>query len=188
MLDDTPTPEASPEASDEALMARYAAGDEGAFLALFERYAASLTKMLQRRGSHPEDARELVQRTFLHLHRARASYEAGRRFRPWLITIAFNLRRDEARRAWRWRELPVEAEVTPAPVEPDPCVRAEEVQRVRQALERLAPPQRQLLTMHWLEEQSYAEIAARLGASPSAIKLRAFRAHAALRQVLSAAA
>jgi len=181
-------PELCIEETDELLMERYADGDEGAFQALFQRYACPLTKMLQRRGAHPEDARELVQRTFLHLHRARGSYERGRRFRPWLLTIAFNLKRDEARRAWRWRELPCEAETIAANEEHDPSLREHDLKRLREALDALSPTQRQLLTMHWFEEQTYAQIADKLGSTPSAIKLRAFRAHVALRQALSAAA
>jgi RNA polymerase sigma-70 factor (ECF subfamily) len=176
------------DATDEVLMERYADGDESAFHALFQRYASPLTKMLQRRGAHPEDARELVQRTFLHLHRARASFERGRRFRPWLLTIAFNLKRDEARRAYRWRELPFEADTMAANTDHDTGAREDDLQRLRAALAVLSPTQRELLTMHWFEEKTYAQIADKLGSTPSAIKLRAFRAHVALRQALAAAA
>jgi RNA polymerase sigma factor (sigma-70 family) len=173
--------------TDEELMDAYVAGDHQAFDTLFGRYARPLVRMLQQRGANEDDARELVQQGFLQLHRARDRYQHGRRVRPWLITIVFNLRRDDVRRARRWRETSLEGEAVAAAT-PDPLVRRTEMRRVRSAISTLSCAQRRLIEMHWFEELSYPEIAERVGVSAGAVKLRAFRAHAALRQVLKTAA
>jgi RNA polymerase sigma-70 factor (ECF subfamily) len=81
----------------------------------------------------------------------------------------------------------LEGEVAAAAT-PDPLVRRTDVRRVRDAIRTLTSAQRRLIEMHWFEELTYPEIAERVGASPGAVKLRAFRAHAALRQVLKTAA
>lgn len=173
--------------TDEQLMQAYVAGDQRAFDVLFRRYARPLTLMLIERGASEDDARETVQQGFLQLHRARHRYEPSRRFRPWVLTIVFNLRRDDLRKARRWRETFLEVDVAAEPV-PDPLVRRAEVTRVREALGTLTSKQRKLIEMHWFEDMSYPQIAERVGASPGAVKLRAFRAHAALRAVLKRAA
>ena len=173
--------------SDEQLMNRYADGDHTAGALIFRRYARQLVCMLRERGASDADAQELVQQGFLKLHRARARYQRGRRLRPWLVTIVFNLRRDELRSARRWREKPLECDVL-APELPDRLVAESDQRRVRSALDTLSSGQRELIEMHWFEELSYPEIANRVGASPGAVKLRAFRAHAALRHVLNQAA
>lgn len=173
--------------TDEQLMCAYALGDEAAFDVLFRRYARPLTLMLIDRGASEDDAREIVQQGFLQLHRARDRYEPGRPFRPWMLTIVFNLRRDDLRRARRWRETHLEVDVAADPV-PDPLVRRAEVTRVRRALARLSAKQRALIEMHWFEDLTYPQIATRVGATPGAVKLRAFRAHAALRAALKTAA
>jgi RNA polymerase sigma-70 factor (ECF subfamily) len=175
------------EIDDEQLMEAYVAGDHRAFGELFRRYARPLVCMLCERGTQVEDARELVQQGFLQLHRARHRFQAGRKLRPWLLTIVFNLRRDDVRRARRWRETPLAGDVV-AESPPDPIDRRRRAQRVHHALGALSAKQRALIEMHWFEELTYPQIAERVGASPGAVKLRAFRAHAALRAKLQKAA
>jgi len=80
-------------ADDEALMAAYVAGDMSAFSELFRRYArpgASALAFATRRSP------DFVQQTFLHLHRARASFTVGA-CSAWLLSIAINLQREHFR-------------------------------------------------------------------------------------------
>ena len=62
--------------SDEALMAAYQGGDAAALRELFRRHGGALLRMFQRDLARPE-AEDLVQQTFLQLHRARADYRVG---------------------------------------------------------------------------------------------------------------
>ena len=80
-------------------MAAYADGDHAAFRELFARNAPLLTRVVRSQVASDDECRDLVQQTFLQLHRARRDYRKGEPLRPWLLTIAYNLCRD------RWRAL-----------------------------------------------------------------------------------
>jgi RNA polymerase sigma-70 factor (ECF subfamily) len=87
--------------SDEALMQRYLAGDVGAFEALFARLAPRVHGFFLRSFRESAVADDLLQATFLKLHRARTAYRRGDPLRPWVFTIAANVRLDELRRRYR---------------------------------------------------------------------------------------
>lgn len=170
-------------------MARYQArGERAAFEALFRRWAGKLHAFFRRglwggAAGPDETANDLVQKTFLHVHRARADFEAGRQFRPWLYTIALNVRREEGRRRGRHREvLGVDDEALEPAVDPTTTTASDRL--VRRALAELPEAQREVVLLHWYEELSFPEIAELVGASVSAVKVRAHRAYEALRERL----
>lgn len=174
--------------SDEALMVRYAQGDTAAFRTLFERYHPILVRMMRRRGAKESEASDLVQQTFLQLHRARNDYNPEHPLRPYLVTIALNTHRAYLRRAGRH---PEEAVHLGEPVEPaddreriDPLERRQEAERVRRALSQLPDSQRVVIEMHWFEELPFKDIANAVGASLSAVKVRACRGYGKLREIL----
>jgi len=72
---------------DEA-MNRYAAGDDQAFAELYAVVAPRLTRFLARRLRDRSELPDLVQETFLRVHRARRSFVPGSPVIPWLLTIA----------------------------------------------------------------------------------------------------
>src|SRR5688500_5470287 len=86
-----------PAPSDEELMAAHTGGDADAFAQLYRRYAQPLLRLMLRQQRFDEEALDLVQQTFLQVHRARADYDPNRRFRPWLYAIALNLSREAMR-------------------------------------------------------------------------------------------
>jgi RNA polymerase sigma-70 factor (ECF subfamily) len=169
--------------SDEALMAAYALrGDEAAFDELFRRYAPLLGRVMRVRVSSHSDAQDLVQQTFLQVHRARADFRADMRFRPWFFTIAFNLLREMHRRK---RARPLLLELRPG----EDTVSADagaggETEDVRRALAILPLETREVIALHWIEGLPFSEVALRVGASLSAVKVRAHRGYALLRQHL----
>jgi RNA polymerase sigma-70 factor (ECF subfamily) len=169
--------------TDEELMAAYVAGDQAAFAELFQRYSPLLLRALRRQIGNEADAAEIVQQTFLQMHRARNDFDTGRRLRPWLMTIAFNLRREHFRRRGRRPEAPLEVEPT-APDRGDPVERAGEASRLRAALATLPAGQREVIEMHWLDELSFPEVAEITGLTVSAVKVRAHRGYKLLRQAL----
>lgn len=176
------------EESDEALMTRYRdRGDEAAFNALFMRYAARLHAFFARVGERgAADAGDLVQKTFLHVHRARKDYEPGRLVRPWIYTIALNVRREEGRRRMRSKEVAVDLQDPGSIREPsvDPAVSSASDRLVQRALTQLSDIQREVIVLHWFDGLSFPEIAEMLGASLSAVKVRAHRAYEELRRLL----
>ena len=175
------------DSSDEDLMARYLAGDQEAFRALFERYSPRLMGLFGRQIRNDSDVRDLVQQTFLQFHRARHDFDLGAKVRPWLITIALNLKRRHFREQSRKRAGSLEVEPGVWNPASRGLERSEEVARVRDALAELSETQREVIELHWFEEMPFTEVARQVGASLSAVKVRAHRGYKRLREVLGGA-
>ena len=76
-------------ASDEELLIRHRArGDRSAFEELVHRYERELYGYLRLQLGNREAAEDVFQQTFLQVHLKCDQFEAGRRLRPWLYTIA----------------------------------------------------------------------------------------------------
>jgi RNA polymerase sigma-70 factor (ECF subfamily) len=171
-----------PGSADEA-MARYAAGDDDAFAAVYDRVAPRLAAYLQRRVHDRGRVEDLIQQTFLHMHRARGTFIQGAEVLPWAFAIArrlfLNRRRDE-------RELPLDDEGDAALI--DHAYHGEELLaahetagRLRAALEGLSEPQRAAIELVKGEGMSLAQAARILGTTVLGVKLRSHRAYVALR-------
>ncbi|TNF24352.1 MAG: RNA polymerase sigma factor [Deltaproteobacteria bacterium] len=165
-------------------MERYVAhGDRAAFEAIFQRYAKRLHGLFMRQVGSREAAGDLVQQTFLHFHRARADFKGGRKVRPWLYTIALNVRREHHRKKGRKPEVAHDPVVHGEPtVGPSTSTRTDRL--VRRALAELSEQQREVIVLHYYEDLSFPEIADLLGASVSAVKVRAHRGYERLREML----
>lgn len=173
------------EATDEELMAAYVAGDSAAFQKLFDRYAPMLLRVMMRQLRSPSDAQDLVQQTFLQLHRARFDFKQGAKLRPWLFTIAFNLKREHFRRTKRRPESPLELDGRADPaVAPRGQERSDARRTLVTAMEKLPEDQREVIALHWFEGFSFPEVSELVGASVSAVKVRAHRGYVTLRELL----
>lgn len=92
--------------TDEQLIAKYQqAEDSGVFSELVSRYERELYNYLRRYLGDGTLAEDVFQATFLQVHVKRNHYEVGRKFRPWLYTIATNQAIDAQRRNRRHRRL-----------------------------------------------------------------------------------
>lgn len=177
------------DASDEALMTAYLDGDQAAFEKLFGRLAPSIHGFFMRAFGSRALADDLLQTTFLKVHRARRQWNRDKKLRPWLFSIAARVRLDELRRKYGLREdtgaEAVEAAAEKAqPETVDPAVAADVKARVAAALDRLPESQRVVVHLHRFEGLTFGEIAKVLGTSEGAVKLRAFRAYGELREQL----
>ena len=87
------------EWTDEELLLDYRkSGDRDVFAQLVNRYERELYSYLRRYLNHAEMAEDVFQATFLQIHLKCDQFEEGRRFRPWLYTIATNQAIDAQRR------------------------------------------------------------------------------------------
>ena len=171
----------------DAAMARYAAGDEAAFAAVYDELAPRLFGYLVRQTRDASRAEDIVQQTFLQMHRARGTFLPGAEVLPWSFAIARRLMIDGFRRGRR--EVLEDGEPRddrPAPdAAADDLVQAQEVAtRIRRELGKLPETQRVAFELVKQEGLSLAEAAQVLGTTVSAVKLRAHRAYEALREVL----
>ncbi len=172
-------------------MAAYVAGDRRAFEQLFARLAPRLHRFFRRSFSAEATADDLLQVTFLKLHRARATYKTGMRVAPWAFAIAARVRLDEFRRRKRLAEdgdeeaLARADEARAADTRDEGAIDGDTADAVRRAVEALPESQRVVIHLNRFEDMTFAEIAGVLGTTEGAVKLRAFRAYGALRQALA---
>jgi RNA polymerase sigma-70 factor, ECF subfamily len=159
------------------LMENYLEGRIEAFDGLYAALAGRIRGyllVLCRDGSLADD---LVQETFMQVHRSRRTYEPGRPVTPWIFAIArhvYLMHRRSAGRRLRFEER-VAADLRSIDVERDDLRALADADQIRRALRDVPADQREALLMHHVHGWSFAEIAARLGIRVNAAKTRAFR-------------
>ena len=84
--------------SDEALMLRFAQGDEAAFDLLFHRHKNTVYAFIRKFIVSQEQADDLFQNVFLRVIRYRERYQPDARFSTWLFTITRSVCIDTIRR------------------------------------------------------------------------------------------
>jgi len=165
------------------LMREYQSGRFEAFDEIYASIAPSVRRYLLSQARDSAKADDLVQETFLQIHRARHTYDASFPLMPWAMAIARHVwlmdRRTLSRRPWAPEdvaemELPVRAEAASLADRED----------VRRALGQVAPARRDAVIQHHVLGFSFKEIAARAGIAETAAKLRSSRGMAQLRAIL----
>ena len=176
--------ERNPLETDESLMRRCQAGDADAFDALYRRHANRIYAFFIRQTGNPTRSDDLLQITWMHIHRARATWDRAARFVPWLYAIATNARRDEGRKTMRDKADLTSEGTLPERVDLDaqPAIDAKE--RVRAALLQIPESYREVIVLHRWHDLGFKEIADALGTTEGAVKLRAHRGYLALRAAL----
>ena len=180
------------------LMQRYCDGDAGAFRELYALVAPRLLGYLLKMARERALADDLLQQTFLKVHRARAAYVRGADPLPWIYSIAHRTFIDETRKHKRAvvrvgdaDELPEVAAGLTGESEDrrdegrgDPAL----VTAALDALADLPPQQREAVVLTKLDGKSVAEAAEIAGTTVGAMKVRAHRGYEALRKLLGRAA
>lgn len=185
------------EALNEA-MNRYAQGEQSAFAVLYDGLEQKLRAFLTRLTGAPAVADDLLQETFMRVHRARGSFDPDAAVVPWAYAIARNVWLDHVRSAKvrgdsaRGKGGDDGAPLAEPPTGPDAdseqlAIARETAALVESVLSRLAPAQREAFVLLRYEGMSVDDAAAVLGSTPTAVKLRAFRAYEALRAALGQA-
>lgn len=134
---------------------------------LYRELYPALHRYLLRLTGDPDAANDAAQEAFMSLLR-RDLPESD--VKPWLFTVATNVVRDRARRdKTRRRLVPKVRQLSPHPGRPDEhAERAETIQTVRNALERIPERDRKLLLLRE-EGFSYKEIAEAIGVAPGSV-------------------
>jgi RNA polymerase sigma-70 factor, ECF subfamily len=175
------------EAGLNALMDRYASGDDAAFRDLYAELEPRVRRFLLRLSGRPTVADELVQEAFLRMHRARAAFNRGAPALPWAYTVARNVFLDHDRRRRVHAVVVLDddlasAEPTAVTLRPDRIADSREtIGRVRAALARMPVAQREAFVLLRFEGLSVSDAAEVLGTTEASVKSRAFRAYEALR-------
>ena len=176
------------------LMARYCDGEASAFRELYALVAPRLYGYLVKMARQRALADDLLQQTFLKVHRARGAYVRGADPIPWIYAIAHRTFLDEARKQTRahvrvadgdelpetWADLQGET----AERRDEPRADPELVKTTLDALASLPTQQREAVVLTKLDGKSVAEAAEIAGTTVGAMKVRAHRGYEALRKLL----
>jgi RNA polymerase sigma-70 factor (ECF subfamily) len=168
-----------------ALMTRYQGGSLEAFEEIYARLAPGVRRYLWHLAGRSEIADDLLQETFLQMHRSRAAYNPIYALRPWVFGLARNVFLMNRRAARHWAKLHESREALPEfPVFPE-ADRLGSRDEIRRAIAQLAPDQAEALLLHHEWGFSFEEIAGMLGISAAAARARASRGMADLRVALN---
>jgi RNA polymerase sigma-70 factor (ECF subfamily) len=184
------TSESDPIQSDEELMIQLAAGRQDALGPLHGRYASLIYNMAAQ-SIGGAAAEEIVQDVFVAVWRKSGTFDPSRgTFRAWVLRIAHLRVLNELRRRGRRIRLEPDPEGVrvasvpePGPGPPDEAWRTHRRAIVRKAVAALPPPQRQALSLAFLDDLTHEQIAdflgLPLGTTKSRIRagLHALRAH-----------
>ena len=168
---------------------RAAHGDEVAFETLVKRHKHQFQAYVRRPVENPEDTDDVLQEVLLSVWRNLRHYDPKRSFKQWLYFIALNKCRDHARRAKGRRGAMAIFRTIKTSVPPPEAslLRDQALERLQLAIDRMALPYRDVLTLTMLEDLSQSEVAQRLGVSVKAIEVRLYRARNELAGTVKAA-
>ncbi len=147
------------KSSDEELMQAYMKGEAVAFEILYERYSAKVMGYLTQKTRSPKNAQDLMQESFLKLHRSRHLYNSMFPFAPWLFSITRSVFLDSVKK--KSLEDVTESQVF------DKIAAVPDVKEASIIdLNVLPMNQKQVVGLRVYDEETFEEIAERLSMTP----------------------
>jgi RNA polymerase sigma-70 factor, ECF subfamily len=164
-------------------------GDRAAFDELVRVTYVDTYTLAHRLTGDEEDARDVVQEAYLRAYRGLHRFRGDAQFSTWLYRITANCAATHLGRHNRHRHDELDEATAGADSHPDrdPELRADADElrgRLRSALDALPPRLRAVVVLRDVYELSHETIAAELGISESAAKVRLHRARNKLREQL----
>ncbi|MFI5953996.1 RNA polymerase sigma factor [Cryptosporangium sp. NPDC051539] len=180
------TPGGDPPPDPDALLAaRFAAGDEHALRAMYDRWGGLVYRLGRQTLPSPSDAEDLTQATFVAAWRGRTTFDPERgRLAGWVIGIAKRQLIDRLRALQREERVARVVEATagpPEPAQPNPD-RVLDRLVVADRLAQLSPEQRQVVQLAFFDDLTHTQIAALTGLPLGTVKSHLRRGVSRLRR------
>jgi RNA polymerase sigma-70 factor (ECF subfamily) len=182
------------EPTEAELISAARDGDAASFEPLIKKYQPRVFATARRYARRESEVEDIVQEVFIKAYQKLDGFRGEAPFEHWLMRLAVRTCYDFLRSHQRNRETAF-TELSEAEtdwldrfvVEPDGAREDAEAARqlVGRVLARLSPPARLVITLLEIEERSVKEIAELTGWSVALVKVRAFRARAEMRKILS---
>lgn len=163
-------------------------GDLASQEALLKHYESRVFDLILRIVNNYEDAKDVLQDTFVkaivNIRRFDTRYDFGR----WLMCIATRTSFDLLRKRRRQRTLDLEAADIEQPIQDLSYEQQLEArinyELITKSMERLDPRYRAVLLLRYRDEFSYSEISEALGIPIGSVKVLLHRAHGKLKEVI----
>ena len=167
----------------EDLMLRYQQADAAATAVLINQVSPLLLRFFRSQCGSRAEAEDLLQDTWLQIHKVRHTHRSGEPLLPWIYAIARHVKVDSYRRSQRIRSR--EQTMSPLPELSASVQRSSaEMTDFDTLIAVLPPSQREVVSMLKVSEMSLAEVARATSSSVGSVKLKAHRAYQKLRAVL----
>ena len=182
------------ERTEAELIAAVLNGNAASFEPLVEKYSPRIFATARRYARRTSEVEDLVQEIWLKAFERLNTFRSEAPFEHWLMRLAIHTCYDALRRHQRNRETtfseltkPEEDWLDRFVSQPDAADENAEAARqlVERVLEQLPPAARLVITLLEIEQRSTKEVSELTGWSATLVKVRAFRARAKMRKVLS---
>lgn len=181
--------------SDEDLMEYFQNDHEPAFTELVRRYQDRLHNFLYRYTHDHQDCEDLVQETFLRVHKSKASYERIAKFSTWMYTIALNLAKSLYKKKQRMYKISIhkdpndsedfEMHIEDPNILPDQQLHEKlSLEKLEKALMSLPEDFREVVMMRDLQDMTYEEISDATGIPMGTVKSRINRGRAQVQHMI----
>jgi RNA polymerase sigma factor (sigma-70 family) len=188
--------EQAPANPDLDLVARTQAGDARAFDELVVKYTPRLYGLVYNMTSNHEDANDLLQDVFAKAFRSISGFRGKSSFYTWIHSIAVNMTINFLKKRGRRYQMSlddvdlniqndkefIELTATSSPVREADL--GELQQKLNEAMQKLSPEHRAVVTMFDIQGMPHAEISKILGVSEGTVRSRLFYAHRQLQAYL----
>ena len=193
----------APDADALRLVEYRKAGDRDLFTTLVSTYEGELMAYLRKFLGNADDAGEVFQNTWLQVHLKCDQFEGGKRFRPWLYRIATNQAIDFQRRNKRHKAVRLDQsaktnidhegingtvldlahgmDANPS----DIAVDHENADAVRECMDALPDPLKNVLVLIYYQGLKYREAADELSIPVGTVKSRAHSAISKLHEAMT---
>jgi RNA polymerase sigma-70 factor, ECF subfamily len=179
-------PDQKDDMTDEALAALVQGNNYEALGVLMDRYQAKLLRYGKRFLAHDANIVDVVQDVFVKAYENIQSFDASRKFSPWIYRIAHNAFVSEIRRKKRepLAYLNLDTILAHPSYEFDPAADEERIQMkvlIDKGLDALSPAYKEVIVLYYIENQSYQEISDILQVPVGTVGVRLRRARQALK-------
>ncbi len=182
------------ERTDAELIAAVLKGDAASFEPLVQKYSPRIFATARRYARRESEIEDIAQDIWLKAFERLESFRGEAPFEHWLMRLAVRTCYDSLRAHQRNRETtftelsePEEDWLARFVSQPDAASESADAARqlITRVLEQLSPAARLVITLQEIEQRSVKEVAELTGWSVPLVKVRAFRARAEMRKVLS---
>lgn len=177
----------SMEENDKDLVAQCLNGNKQAFEQLAEKYARRMYAVAYRFMCNQEDARDVVQESFLSAYNGLDRYDPKHKFVTWLLAITTkqSLYRLRQRKRLRRHNMPLKEDRVGTTVTPDrELEQRAQRQQIEDTLESLPEKYKAILILRHFENMSYEDIAEAMGLPLGTVKTNIYRARRAFTEQL----
>jgi len=171
---------------EEVIVTRVLAGETEAFAELIDRYKVAVYNLCARMLHDPTEAEDAAQEVFVRAFTQLHSYQPGRRFSTWILSIASHYCIDLLRRRKPIVDLDTIAfwKQSDQPEPEERALTGETRDEVRELLGKLPEKYRGVTVLRYWQDLSYEEISEATGLSVATVKTRLFRARELLAKEL----